>query len=126
MRPTKKRSGITQSGLHKCLRCGETPKPKEKAWLNINDHWWHRHGWVWVAAPAEKERNMRTATNDSASARDYPKAPAGKKAKAKVATVLGEFKEGALHSGSKEGPKVTSRKQAVAIALSEARKAKKK
>ena len=33
-----------------------------------------------------------------------------------------EFKEGELHSGSKEGPKVSSRKQAVAIALSEARK----
>lgn len=34
-----------------------------------------------------------------------------------------EYKEGTLHSGSKKGPKVQSRKQAVAIALSEARKA---
>jgi hypothetical protein len=34
-----------------------------------------------------------------------------------------EFKEGKLHSGSKKGPKVTSRDQAVAIALSEQRKA---
>jgi len=34
-----------------------------------------------------------------------------------------EFKQGALHSGSKKGPKVTNRKQAVAIAISEARKA---
>lgn len=33
-----------------------------------------------------------------------------------------EFKRGQLHSGSKSGPKVKSRKQAVAIALSEARK----
>jgi len=41
----------------------------------------------------------------------------------KVSTVLGEFKRGTLHSGSKKGPKVTSRKQAVAIGLSEARKA---
>ena len=31
-----------------------------------------------------------------------------------------EFKHGTLHSGSKTGPKVKSRKQAVAIALSEA------
>ncbi len=31
--------------------------------------------------------------------------------------------KGELHSGSKTGPKVTSRKQAVAIGLSEARKA---
>lgn len=30
-----------------------------------------------------------------------------------------EFKEGELHSGSKKGPKVTSRKQAIAIGLSE-------
>ena len=42
------------------------------------------------------------------------------KGKAKVHTVMGEFKRGALHSGS--GAKVTNPKQAVAIALSEARK----
>lgn len=35
--------------------------------------------------------------------------------------VLSKFKRGALHSGSKKGPKVTSRKQAVAIMLSERR-----
>lgn len=40
----------------------------------------------------------------------------------KVGRVMGEFKEGRLHSGSKTGPKVTDRKQAVAIAMSEARK----
>ena len=34
-----------------------------------------------------------------------------------------EFKHGTLHSGSKKGPKVKSRRQAVAIALSEAREA---
>lgn len=33
-----------------------------------------------------------------------------------------EFKAGTLHSGSKTGPKVTSRKQAIAIMLSEQRK----
>jgi hypothetical protein len=36
-----------------------------------------------------------------------------------------EFKQGKLHSGSKTGPKVKSRKQAVAIAMSEAGKSKK-
>lgn len=41
----------------------------------------------------------------------------------KVGKVMHEFKTGKLHSGSKKGPKVTSRKQAVAIGLSEARKA---
>jgi hypothetical protein len=40
----------------------------------------------------------------------------------KVKTVMGEFKRGALHSGSKKGPKVSNRKQAVAIALDSARK----
>jgi Family of unknown function (DUF6496) len=36
---------------------------------------------------------------------------------------LHEFKTGALHSGSKKGPVVKSRKQALAIALSQNRKA---
>lgn len=44
----------------------------------------------------------------------------------KVKKVMGEFKRGGLHSGSKKGPKVKSRKQAVAIALSEAREAEEK
>ncbi len=46
-----------------------------------------------------------------------------KKEKGKIKKVLGEFKHGDLHSGSKTGPKVNSKPQAVAIALSEARKA---
>lgn len=45
-----------------------------------------------------------------------------KKKEGKVEKVMHEYKEGELHSGSKKGPKVKSRKQAVAIALSEARK----
>ena len=45
------------------------------------------------------------------------------KRKGKVEKVLHEFKHGTLHSGSSRGPRVKSRKQAVAIALSEARKA---
>lgn len=43
----------------------------------------------------------------------------------KVKKVMGEYKRGTLHSGSKKGPKVKSRKQAVAIALSEQRRTKK-
>ncbi len=45
----------------------------------------------------------------------------GKTAQNKVGEVLKEFKEGKLKSG-RSGKKVTSRKQAVAIGLSEARK----
>lgn len=40
----------------------------------------------------------------------------------KIRRVMTEFGEGELHSGSKKGPVVKNRKQAVAIALSEARK----
>ena len=48
------------------------------------------------------------------------------KQEAKVGKVMGEFKEGKLHSGSKSGPEVKNRKQAVAIAMSEARNMGKK
>lgn len=48
------------------------------------------------------------------------------KAQSKIRKVMEEFKQGALHSGSKKGPQVTNRKQAVAIAMSESRKKKKK
>jgi len=44
------------------------------------------------------------------------------KGKKKIEKVMHEFKEGKLHSHSKKGPEVKSKKQAVAIALSEARK----
>jgi hypothetical protein len=39
-----------------------------------------------------------------------------------MAGVMKEYKQGKLHSGSKKGPKVKSRKQAIAIGLSEQRK----
>lgn len=44
------------------------------------------------------------------------------KAQAKVGKVMGEYKAGKLHSGSKKGPVVKSQKQALAIAMSEAGK----
>lgn len=48
-----------------------------------------------------------------------------KKKPAKIGKVMGEYKSGTLHSG-KGGPVVKSRKQAVAIALSEANMSKPK
>jgi hypothetical protein len=46
----------------------------------------------------------------------------GKKASEKVEKAMDEYKHGTLKSGG-SGKKVTSRKQAIAIGLSEARKA---
>jgi hypothetical protein len=48
------------------------------------------------------------------------------KGQKKVTKVMKEYKAGTLRSGSKKGPRVTSRAQAIAIALSEAGKSKKK
>jgi hypothetical protein len=51
-----------------------------------------------------------------------------KKAKAakKVAKVMKEFKSGTLNSGSSRGPIVTNKKQAIAIALSQAKMSNKR
>ena len=46
--------------------------------------------------------------------------------KKQVAKVMKEFKAGTLNSGSSKGPVVTNRRQAVAIALSQAKMTKKK
>jgi len=55
------------------------------------------------------------------------KTPTTKKAKmAKIGKVMGEYKAGTLNTGSKKGPVVTSKKQAIAIALSQTGMSKKK
>ncbi len=46
--------------------------------------------------------------------------------KKKIKKVMGEFAADKLHSGSKTGPLVKDKAQALAIGYSEARKAKKK
>jgi ribosomal protein L21E len=49
-----------------------------------------------------------------------------KKQQAKIGKVMHEYKAGTLNTGTKTGPVVKSRKQAVAIAMSQAGVAKKK
>ena len=44
----------------------------------------------------------------------------------KIGKVMHEFKAGTLHSGSRRGPVVRSRKQAIAIAMSEAGRSRRK
>ena len=44
----------------------------------------------------------------------------------KITKVMSEFGDGELHSGSKKGPKVKSRKQALAIGYAESKKSFKK
>ncbi len=48
------------------------------------------------------------------------------KKKSKVGRVMREFKLKKLHSGSATGPKVKSRKQAIAIAMSESGQSRKR
>lgn len=66
---------------------------------------------------------MCTACAHDESVRSKP-VPKTKPAKAKVAKVMGEFKSGDLKSSS--GQEVTSKPQAVAIVMSEARRVGKK
>lgn len=49
-----------------------------------------------------------------------------KKKKKKIEIVMEEFKQGQLRSGSKNGPVVTKPRQALAIAISESKRAGKK
>jgi hypothetical protein len=68
------------------------------------------------------EGQVVLACNTNLSEKETSVAAYGKKSEAKVEKTMRERKQGTLKSGS-TGKKVTSRKQAIAIGLSEARKA---
>ncbi len=72
------------------------------------------------------EKHEKKHVKKMPKAKVHPKKKKPAKSKAKVEKVMHEFKEGKLHSGSKNGPEVSNPKQAIAIALSEARKSKRK
>lgn len=70
-------------------------------------------------------KSTKTASNRTTrktAKKSAPKGAAKTTAQKKVRKVMHERKEGTLRSG-RSGKKVTSRKQAIAIGLSEARKA---
>jgi len=54
------------------------------------------------------------------------KSASKKKKRVVMKREMDKFKEGKLHSGSKKGPVVTNRKQAIAIGLSESGQSRKK
>ncbi len=81
-----------------------------------------------MRVPGAKGAPTDAAFKQAAKTAKPPKMAAGgmtSKQSAKVGKVMGEFKDKGLHSG-KGGKVVTNPKQAIAIALSEAKVAKKK
>jgi 2'-5' RNA ligase len=90
------------------------------------------HAWGRYKGPHSFEDFKRNLTriansNDWSSAlpADWTDKKTTKASNPKVAQTMGEFKRGGLHSGSAKGPKVRDRKQAIAIALSQAGLSKK-
>jgi hypothetical protein len=71
------------------------------------------------------ETKMHTAPNLPGPMTMMKRGGMNPKQEAKVSRVMDEFKAGELRSGSKSGPMVKSRKQAIAIAMSEAGKKRK-
>ena len=79
-----------------------------------------------VKMPAPRRKMVPVApTAPMIGMKSGGKVPSGKVSQAKVGKVMGEFKAGELHAG-KSGKIVTKPKQAIAIALSEGRKAAKR
>jgi len=74
---------------------------------------------------AEEARETRLEKKGFKETKSGKMVKAAKGGQAKVGKVMKEFGKGKLHSG-KKGPVVKSRKQAIAIALSEAGMSKKK
>jgi hypothetical protein len=73
--------------------------------------------------PEYGENKRKKQIRQQEEAADSPDAMGNDGEPDKMKMTMDEFKSGTLHSGSKTGPKVKNRKQAIAIGLSQARKA---
>jgi hypothetical protein len=88
--------------------------------IHASDGWYARCLEERSSARSSRPQGATKMATKKTGGRKY-----GKRASAKVAKTMHELKEGTLRSGS-SGKRVTSRKQAIAIGLSEARRAGKK
>ena len=79
-----------------------------------------------IKGAAMKQTSKKMEKAGKKAAKTLKKEVAAGKKEEKVAKVMREFKAKKLHSSSKKGPIVKEKSQAIAIALSEARKAAKK
>jgi len=76
-----------------------------------------------ATTPEESDAYFKSIGRTPSPEARFAKGGKVSKGEKKIGKVMGEFKRGELHSGSKKGPVVKNPKQAVAIALSEARAA---
>lgn len=74
-----------------------------------------------IAGKVKVTRHFRKKKNGVSVVTNHLRKP-----KSKIAKVMHEWKSGTLHSGSKKGPIVKNPKQAIAIAISEAKNPRKK
>lgn len=80
---------------------------------------------LWEIYMAKKKTKAEKKRNYKKGGKKLAKEVKKGKQEEKISTVMEEFKKGKLRSGSKKGPQVKNKKQAIAIALSEAKEATK-
>ena len=113
---SEKCAHCTGEGCYRCQGTGWAQEPRRGTYMETKPEIEQdkpRHGY------SIKEASF--GVMDIVKARGKRKIKS-KKGRAKVERTMHEWGQGELHSGSKEGPVVESQKQAIAIALNQARK----